>query len=120
MLTPATILRDSAVAGLLLGLLGSLRSPEVGGAIAAGALASLANLALLWRAVSSAGVGADAVVLARISFKTMAGAVIFLVLVANFPVGPALIGFCSVLLALSVRAFASLGVTARTSTPEPG
>jgi Na+-driven multidrug efflux pump len=62
----------------------------------------------------------DAVVLARISFKTMAGAVIFLVLVANFPVGPALIGFCSVLLALSVRAFASLGVTARTSTPEPG
>ncbi len=120
MTTPATILRDAAIAGLVLSLVACLRGMEVGGAVAAGALGSLVNLFLLWRAVSGAGVAPDGFVLARIGFKTVVGALILVVLIANFPVGPVLLGFCSVLFGLSGRACALLFTETRTSTPEPG
>lgn len=121
MTTPATILRDAAIAGLALSLLGALLGGgEWGGGVAAGALGSLVNLFLLWRAVSGAGVQSDGYVLGRIAFKTGTGVLILVVLVANLPAAPVLLGFCSVIFGLSARAFALVFAGSRTSTLEPG
>jgi hypothetical protein len=109
MTTPATILRDSAIAGLVLSLAGLAWGTETGASIAAGALGSLVNLFLWWRAVSVAAAGAEALLLSRVFLKTAAGAVLLLALVASLPPTPVLVGFCSVMLGLAVRAFASLG-----------
>jgi hypothetical protein len=78
------------------------------------------NLFLLWRAVSAAGVASDAYVLGRIAFKTAVGVVLLVVLVANLPVGPVLLGFCSVIFGLMGRACALLFTETRASTPELG
>lgn len=118
-MTPATILRDSAIAGLLLSLGGLAWDVETAGAVAAGALGSLLNLFLMWRAVQSASAGVGAVFLARLLFKTAAGALILLVLVAKLPVAPVLVGFCSVMLGLSMRVFTPAGA-AHLSPPEQG
>lgn len=120
MTTPATILRDAAIAGLVLSLVGCLRGWEFGASVAAGALASLVNLFLLWRAVSGAGTSPDAFVRGRLVFKTLAGALLLLVLLKVLPAAPVLVGFCSVMLALAVRAFASLAAGPGTSPSEAG
>ena len=123
MMTPTTILRDSAIAGLLLSLLGSLGGVEFAGAVAAGALGSLVNLGLLVRLVTGAAPEMAGLFLARLLLKHLAGLAVLFVLVANLPAAPVLLGFCSVLLALAVRAFAALGAASTTpasSTPEPG
>lgn len=120
MLTPATILRDAVLAGLLLSLAGLSRGFEVGAAVAAGALGSLVNLFLMWRAIRAAGTAAPGFVLGRIFVKTLAGAVLLLVLLATLPAGPVIVGFCSVLLGLAARACVLLVSGAPSSTPEPG
>jgi hypothetical protein len=121
MMTPATILRDSAIAGLVLSLLGGLGGVAFAGAVAAGALGSIVNLALLVRLVSGAVPELSGLFLARLLLKHLAGAVLLFALVANLPAAPVLIGFCSVLLALAARALLALvGNPAATSTPEPG
>ncbi len=119
MTTPATILRDAAIAGLVLSLLGGLVGVEFAGAVAAGALASLVNLGLLVRLVGGANPETGALFLARLVLKHIAGAVLLLLLVATLPAGPVVIGFCSALLALAVRALAP-GGAAPLSPPEPG
>lgn len=120
MTTPATILRDAAIAGLVLSLLGGFAGVEFAGAVAAGALASLVNLGLLVRLVSGANPETGALFLARLVLKHIAGAVLLLLLVATLPAGPVVIGFCSALLALAFRALARPVGSAPLSPPEPG
>ncbi|MDP2305217.1 MAG: hypothetical protein Q8P18_04240 [Pseudomonadota bacterium] len=123
MLPPSTILRDAAIAGLLLSLAGTFAGAEFAGAVAAGALGSLVNLGLLIRLVAGASPEAGALFVARLFLKQIAGAVLLLLLVANLPAAPVFIGFCSVLLALAVRAALTLAGWASVpshSTPEPG
>ncbi|MDP2317700.1 MAG: hypothetical protein Q8P41_32740 [Pseudomonadota bacterium] len=122
--TPSTILRDTAIAGLLVSLLGGLWGGEFAGAVAAGAIAGLINLALLVRLVRGVVPEAGGLFLARLLLKHLAGAALLLVLVANLPAAPVFIGFCSVLLALSARALFGAGAAApstpSSSLPEAG
>jgi len=120
-MTPATLLRDTALAGLVLSLVGGFGGVAFAGAVASGALVSILNLGLLVRLTSRATPEMSALFQARLLLKQVAGAILLLSLMANFPAVPALIGFCSVLLALAARAFLGLaGGTAALSTPEPG
>lgn len=123
MLPPTTILRDAAIAGLVLSLGSVFVGAEFAGAVAAGALGSLVNLGLLMRLVGGASPGAGALFVARLFLKHVAGAILLLVLVANLPAAPVFIGFCSVMLGLAVRAaltLAGLASVPSQSTPEPG
>lgn len=119
MTPPLTILRDAAVAGLLLSagawVWGGM---EMAGAVAAGALGSLANLWAMHRAIAGAGQVPNGLVMIRLLGKLVFGAVILYALCRTLPVAPVLGGFCSVMLALGVRGFAGLG--APSPTPEPG
>jgi len=120
MITPATILRDTCLAGLALTIGGMIRDPAFGATVAAGALGAIVNLWLLMRLVGRMAEG-GAGFAARLVFKQVAGLVILGGLVAKLPAGPVLIGFCSVLLALTVRAFVGLVRGAPAPTPlEPG
>jgi hypothetical protein len=103
MIPPATILRDACLAGLVLTIGGLVADPAFGGAVAAGALGAIVNLGLLVRLVTSAGTNSG-VFLARLALKQLAGIAILAVLAAKLPVAPVLLGFCAVILALSVRA----------------
>lgn len=123
MLPLPTILRDAAIAGLLLSLVSLFAGVEFAGAVAAGALGSLINLGLLMRLVSGASPEAGALFLARLFLKHVAGVILLLVLVSNLPAAPVFLGFCSVMLALAVRAtltVAGLVSVPSNSAPEPG
>lgn len=120
MLTPATILRDAALAGLLLSLVGLTRGFEIGAAVAAGVLGSLVNLFLMRRALARAGAAPAAFVLGRLLLKTIAGGAVLLVLLATLPAGPVMLGFCSVLFGLAARACVLLLTAKHPSTMEPG
>lgn len=119
MTTPMTILRDASVAGLLLSAgAGFFGGMETAGAVAAGALASLANLWAMHRAIAAAGQVPNAMIQIRLVGKLVFGAILLYALCRTLPVAPVLGGFCSVMLALAVRGFA--GLAAPSHTPEPG
>ena len=107
MMTPATLLRDAAVAGLALTAAGYTVDPAFAGSVAAGALGALLNLWMLSRVVRAATAGA-AIFAGRLALKQFVGLAILGGLVARLPVVPVLIGFCSVLLSLAVRAVVGL------------
>ncbi len=107
MMTPATLLRDATVAGLALTAAGYAVNPAFAGSVAAGALGALLNLWFLSRVVRAATAG-PTVFASRLALKQFVGLAILGGLVATLPIAPVLVGFCSVLLALSMRAVVGL------------
>jgi hypothetical protein len=120
MMTPATILRDTTIAGFVLSALGGIVGADVSAAIAAGALACLVNFGLLVRVVGGANPDLGGFFLARLALKQLAGAVILYFLLSTLPAGPVLIGFSSVMCALAVGAVARLAAPPPSSILEPG
>lgn len=106
MITPPTLLRDTAIAGLLLAAFGSIWGVGTASAIAAGAVAGLISLWLLARA--TAVLGQPASFVTRLLLQHLVAATLFLLLASRLPLVPVLTGFCAVIAALSFRAFAAI------------
>lgn len=114
MINPPTLLRDTAIASLLLAGLGTIWGREFAGTVAAGALGGLLGLGLLARAV--AVLGQPAFVVRLLVQHVVAGGLVIL-LASKLPVVPVLIGYCAVLPALAFHAFAGLFVAQRPAEP---
>lgn len=101
MITPATLLRDTAVAGLLLAAIGCWWGIGAGAAVAAGAAGGQMSLLLLVWMASSGPVG----LLGRVAAHQGVAAVLLFLLLKTFSPVPVLVGFFAVIAALTWRAF---------------
>lgn len=112
MITPATLLRDTLIAGVLLAVGGfTFWGTQTGVATAAGAVGGHVSLLLLVRMVSSM----DGGLLGRVALHQAASVGILFALLMNLPTVPVLVGFFAVLPVLA--AYAVVGIVRGPAAP---